>query len=175
MEFKSYIKELKYLLSIILLGGAVAIVVLEFQPFSTSLALVIGAVVVLAIATYFYYALTNYDFELTESCLIARNRFPFFRREYSLAVKNIRKVSFRDDSLINLFSEYKYVVIQYTDEYGQAKQNRFHCHGLEYDCNGDNTNLPTYDDLYLTLNRRGIATEWINKNNERPTPHTTDN
>jgi hypothetical protein len=114
------------------------------------------------------FASTNYDFELTDNSLIVRNRFPLMRRKYQFDLKNIHRISFRDDSLINLIWEYKYVLIQYHDENLQKKQYKFHCHGLEYDCNGENRNLPTYDDFYLTLKRSGIETEWIKKNNERP-------
>jgi hypothetical protein len=172
MEYRSQVKELKYILLIILLGGLMTIIGLEFYPSKLILASdkwITGAVIVFSAFTYFYYAKTNYDFELTGSTLIVRNRFPLMRREYQYTLKKIEKISFQDDSLINLISEYKYVLIQYRDESLQVKQYKFHCHGLEYDCNGENTNLPTYDDLYLMLKSKGIKIEWIKKNNERPT------
>lgn len=166
MKFKSHTKELKYIINFILLGGLISFLGYRFRipEFNfLSEGLIIGGTLGLVILVYSFYGMTNYDFTLTDKEIIIENTFSFFKKKYSIRLDNIRKIHFRDDSIINMFSEYKYVIIHHIDKEGTQRRLKLYCNGLEFDCNGDNANLPTYDDFFQTLQARKIIVEWIKK------------
>jgi hypothetical protein len=163
MEFRSHTGELKYLIGVVSVGGLLLIAgkkmsFIQSVPFTYEL--LVSVIALSPVLIYFYYGLTNHNFLLTEKKIEVYNVFPVFRGRISIDLGKIHKILLKNDSLINLFSEYKYVIIQYKDG-SSIRSMKFYCHGLEYDCNGENTNLPTFDDFYHTLKERRIETEWI--------------
>lgn len=123
--------------------------------------IILTTIVISVGLVYSYYGFTNNDFILTDDSLEVENRFPFFKKKTSIELKNIQAMYFRDDSLINILSEYKYVIIKFADKESSNKTYKVRCHGLEFDCNGENINLPTFDDFYNNLKTRGIKVMWL--------------
>jgi hypothetical protein len=165
MKFKSHTNELGYLLSSIIIGGFIIFIGNKFQIidwYSIYNEYILASSLLIAFTIYMYYGMTNYDITIIGETLKISNRFLFFRkRQHIIYLNKIQQLFLKDSSFINLFSEYKYMIICYTDEINKPKKLKIHCHGLEYDSNGDNYNLPTFDSLYEELNNRNTKINWI--------------
>ena len=103
----------------------------------------------------------NNDFIINEDELLIVNRFPFFKKNEKIEFRKIKNIGFKDDSIINLCSGYKWIKIEYLSDLNSLKAIKRYCNGMEYDAFDENINFPTFDQFFDELELRGLNVEWI--------------
>lgn len=162
-EFRSQTKGLKLFIASVIFAGLLFYIDcrLSYQEWYGVIdILVIGLTLIIATGIYVYYGFTNHDFFLTDNKLEIANRFSFFRKRTSIELGKIRKVLFKDDTFINMFSGHKFIIIEYFDNDNECRTTKIYCNGLEYDYNLSKQKYPTFDDFMQMLTDKGITCEW---------------
>ncbi|WP_237277553.1 hypothetical protein [Tenacibaculum ovolyticum] len=162
MKFKSHVVELKVILLLIFISESGFIIGTETSLIKTNISSFYTILIssCLFIGIYCYYAIMNNDFTLDNEEILITNRLLFFKKNRFDKIKNI---VFKDETIINIFSGYKWIKIEYMTASETLISKKIYCNGMEYDAFDENFFFPTFDEFFDELKRRGLNIEWTKK------------
>jgi len=157
-EYKSNInvKTIFFLhLYALIIGVYVWIDILSYLSWET-IGIALSIYIILLIA---FTIVTNNDIKLYDDKIEIVNRF-LHRGTVEIDLIDIDKIFFKKDSWINIFSEYKYLIIIYKDKMGFKHKKKVYCFGIRYHGYEDPPSFLSFESLYEQMGKKQINVSW---------------